>query len=136
MKKYKLKIDDLKVESFHLESKSPVSRGTVFANATTKCDPTSFGVECETEMGPDCSNFDTCGNLTCNITCENSCNYYVSCNGTMECTCMNESCDISCDPCTQYCQLVKYDGLPALPLKIFISIIVEKNGGDNPHYLI
>ncbi len=102
MKKMKLSLDDLKVESFETtpESKDD-SQGTVFAYFTpglgNTCDPGCTNATC----GPTCATCDstcvnTCGN-TCGSTCEGTCASN-TCGNTCLATCPN-TCANTCSAC-------------------------------------
>jgi len=82
MKKLKLNIDDLKVESFEVNQKNDNSKGTIkgFATATIVTRP---------EGGPDCP-----GNATDPFYHE-TCDYAYTCAGTCDVTCPN-TCDVTC----------------------------------------
>jgi len=98
MKKLKLNLTDLKVDSFSLNLEDKKTKGTVVGQRP------SFYVTCETEIGPECrtvflpdciepSQFNTClqsCNGTCNYTCNGTC--FNSCNGTCNITCNNHTC--------------------------------------------
>lgn len=96
MEKLKLKIEDLKVETFNT-SALKTKKGTVLANTGDHC------IACETDPEPSCQATspgmgcglptidDTCGdNNTCVNTCGNSCG------GTCDHTCNQPTCD-TCD---------------------------------------
>ena len=82
MKKLKLHLEDLRIDSFHT-TPSEKPRGTVFGEQCT----------CWTACGQN-----TCpGCPTCDASCNGTC--YASCNGSCAATC-DASCNGTCDGCT------------------------------------
>lgn len=107
MKKMKLDLDDLKVESFETTAESQDGEGTVYGYITqdlTQCgDCTNFLCEptnnrtCGSTCGPTCGN--TCGN-TCPSTCNNTCGSTCTCGNGV--TCLGEcNTDFACFICTR-----------------------------------
>jgi hypothetical protein len=79
MKKLRLTLDDLRVDSFHT-ARNGVEKGTVFGEQCT----------CMTQCGQDtCPGCPTC-DATCGFTCEYTCEY------TCEATCANTCDDYTC----------------------------------------
>ncbi|MFA8343014.1 MAG: pinensin family lanthipeptide [Rhodothermaceae bacterium] len=97
MEKFKLSLNDLKVESFNTSEEEKASKGTVFANTGDLCIncPTSNEPSCDlTKPANGCNNNNTvgatCGSQhTCVSTCIETC--MVSCAGD---TCDVMTCDI------------------------------------------
>jgi hypothetical protein len=94
MKKLKLDLEDLSVESFATTPESRGEGGTVFGQQCT----------CYTQCTcPGCPTCDASCNGTCGGTCGGTCE--ASCNGTCDFTC-DYSCGAGCDPnsCLPGCQ--------------------------------
>ncbi len=103
MKKLKLDLKDLKVESFEAVTLRNIKKGTVAANAplTEGCPPTD-GQTCPNTCYNTCAN--TCAN-TCGGTCPNN-----TCANTCPDTCWPET-QAECDPDTYAtCQDPTYCG--------------------------
>ena len=99
MKKLRLQLDELQVESFHTVRTEP-ARGTVRANAPTwYC---TEQIDCTYDYGCETQNESCNGSCaTCfGGTCENTC--YNSCNGTCNVSCYG-TCDASCNTCEFTC---------------------------------
>ncbi|MCG8454976.1 MAG: pinensin family lanthipeptide [Holophagales bacterium] len=109
MKKLKLDLDDLKVESFETTPETgEEAKGTVYGYITqdlTICDgcndPTNQNT-CASTCGSTCGN--TCGSTcgtTCASTCGNTCGATCGCGGL---TCQPDcNTNFACFICTQYC---------------------------------
>jgi hypothetical protein len=83
MKKLKLRLDDLQVDTFQTTS-APKQKGTVFGEQCT----------CYTQCTcPGCPTCDASCNGTCDASCNGTCD--ASCNGTCGDTC-EYTCDYSC----------------------------------------
>ena len=104
MKKLKLDMDDLRVESFHTAGAPTLKRGTVRGHATLRhC--TEF-VDCTIDFGcgtvgcgtGDCTNVASC-NGTCDASCNGSC---ASCAATCGNSC-GGTCDATCASCAYSC---------------------------------
>lgn len=94
MKKLKLNLEELKVESFDTSSSIGKSKNTVRGYATGDSNST-----CNTSVCDEPCNFTDCLNdNTCIATCANTCGVTCghSCNGTCHDTCDGITCDISC----------------------------------------
>ena len=103
MKKLSLQLDDLTVESFHVQD-APRERGTVMGHDTVRCTNT-----CDTLNNYTCDGQATCGGQTCGnlYTCQGD-----GCGGTgadqcpqtEDASCQQVSCIIwSCVTCDQSC---------------------------------
>ena len=82
MKKFKLQLDDLRIDSFST-TPAQAPKGTV------------FGEQCTCYTNCTCPGFPTC-DASCNGTCDASCNG--TCDGTCDCTgdTMDQSCAGTC----------------------------------------
>jgi hypothetical protein len=90
MRKLRLSLDTLRVESFHASADRPM-RGTVPAHEWTQhADESCFGT-CDTNCTRDASCAGGCGSGA--VSCDGTC--YASCNGTCNATC-------GCPPGTGY----------------------------------
>ena len=97
MKKLKLKLDEIKVDSFQINP-SIENKGTAVGNILTRVDigigggtcggdtnNTCFPTQCGDTCAPTCGI--TCGTCeTCNYTCGGTCD--ISCGGTCDITCI------------------------------------------------
>jgi hypothetical protein len=85
MKKLKLQLDDLQVDTFQTTAPER-PKGTVFGEQCT------CYTQCTCPGCPTCANYGTC-DASCNGTCD------ASCNGTCEATCAscNYTCEYTCD---------------------------------------
>lgn len=107
MKKLKLDLDDLQVESFHTTPGSArLDGGTVQGYTGEQCIPTVEGPTCSTCQGwtcdPSCNG--TCGGASCDPTSCSTCGG-ATCDSTCNCaTCPGDVCDTSfgCYLCTQF----------------------------------
>jgi len=90
MKKFRLELDDLRIDSFST-TPAQAPKGTV------------FGEQCTCYTNCTCPGCPTC-DRSCNGTCYASCNATcdASCNGTCDATCVDcgtyETCGYTCDP--------------------------------------
>lgn len=104
MRKLKLDLDHLAVESFDTNPPEGAQRGTVLGLAPTRFDTclcTGGGATCGLSCDPGCDNSvgGTC-DVSCNGTCVGSCNCTGnSCYGSCIATC-----NASCDTCLTNCQ--------------------------------
>jgi hypothetical protein len=103
MKKLKLRLDDLRIDSFDTTAPQK-AKGTVFGEQCT----------CYTQCTcPGCPTCDascngTCGascNGTCDASCNGTCDFY--CNGTYEMSCNGYTCPTAeyPRPCRAYCEI-------------------------------
>ncbi len=93
MRKLKLDLEELSVESFATTPEARGESGTVFGQQCT----------CYTQCTcPGCPTCDASCNGTCDASCNGSCD--ASCNGTCDGTCpaSGYTCDVSCDCNTNY----------------------------------
>lgn len=103
MKKMKLSLDDLKVESFQTTPEESNDKGTVVGYIT--CDLTlceECGVGCGATQTPSCNG--TC-DPSCNGTCDPSCGGTcdATCSGCNGVTCLGYcNTDFACYICTRY----------------------------------
>ncbi len=81
MKKLKLNLDEIKVESFETNTQS-LTQGTIHA----------LGAETE---GPVDTCYDFC--ITQAQTCDYTC--WATCTGTVYVSCPHNTCDVTCSPC-------------------------------------
>ncbi|HEU0052026.1 MAG TPA: hypothetical protein VFQ39_02570 [Longimicrobium sp.] len=100
MKKLRLDMEDLRVESFQTAGGAGLSRGTVRGHATLRhC--TEF-VDCTIDFGCGTVGCGT-GAASCNGTCDASCNgSCASCVATCGASC-NGTCDATCASCGYSC---------------------------------
>jgi hypothetical protein len=97
MKKVKLSLDDLKVESFEVAAATPGSDGgTVEGQFSTFISCTPFLSGCSTCVT--CNNETTCSQPTC--TQEDTCGAEDTCAEMCEETVSSDTCFTSCTPCT------------------------------------
>ncbi len=105
MKKLKLNLDDIKVESFETSANNLSAVGTVKGNATLTEYVTCNGcthITCGNTCGNTC-NGNTCDGNTCDGTCDGN-----TCDGTCNVSCFgtcNDTCD---DPVTYPCSAPPY----------------------------
>jgi hypothetical protein len=93
MKKLKLTLDELRVESFATAT-GPRHWGTVLANRESSSEVET----CQEAMGPDGSACGSC-QVSCNGSCDDTCDTCESCNPPDTCRSCVVSCDESCDSC-------------------------------------
>ena len=93
MNKLTLRLDDLRVDTFHVEA-PPKQKGTVFGEQCT----------CYTQCTcPGCPTCDASCNGTCDATCDVSCNdTCASCAVTCYASCEAATCHASCEAVTCY----------------------------------
>lgn len=107
MKKLRLDLDHLRVESFDTSGGGAAPRGTVRGAARhptleESYDPSCLGGDsCDGSCGDTCLSCDaSCINGTCYASCNGTC--AASCNGTCVASCYG-SCDVTCETCGGTC---------------------------------
>lgn len=91
MEKFKLSLNDLKVETFNTSEAEKASKGTIFANTGDIC------INCPTQPEPSCdvtSPMTGCNNNTAAATCGNQNTCVSTCNDTCMASCAGDTCDV------------------------------------------